>query len=303
MTRTYRSEIKNRGMGLGALATSLVECAGVAGAALLILSVSPVYAAGSETVNCNAPGADLQKKLDAAHEGSTVFVTGHCVNGPFTIDRDINLSGFDGAMLSAAEGSGSVLYVRGRTNISNIGIAADGIPVGVLANGGASLVLDRVTVDGATSSGVFVGFGGGVQVFDSEFRYNAAALRLSSSGGYISNSTFEQNVIGVSVQHGGGVSITNGTIIDGNDTGIVVRNNATAQVSDSTIINSASDGISIILHGMLDFGAPNNFGGSGGADVNCESRGVITVGPPQLPNGGATSIDPSCLVFGTIFLP
>ena len=115
------------------------------------------------------------------------------------------------------------------------------------------------------------------------------------------NSTFEQNDTGVAVRDSGGANIQDSTF-DSNDIGILVERNAAATVSDSTITNSTFDGILVIKQGALAmFGPPNTFGSNGGFDVKCESRGIVDVGAPQIPAGGSTMVDPSCLVFGTIF--
>ena len=61
---------------------------------LLLTFPNPrVFAQGSgnSTVHCGT-GADLQTKLDNSSAGATVWVTGICAQGPYTISKDVSLT-------------------------------------------------------------------------------------------------------------------------------------------------------------------------------------------------------------------
>ncbi len=274
-------------------------------AVMFAVSVSPLHAT-PKTVNCDAPGQSLQKNLDSAPEGSTVNFTGNCSDGPFNINRDVNLSGNGaGVAMLSATGGGSVLNVNSaRAILSGFTVDADGENVGIGLSGGHARLFN-VVIENSSSAGLFVGGGSSVHVSGSLFRNNGfSGATISSSGGSFFNSTFEQNHIGVTARESGGVTINGDSTIDDNDIGIIVATNGTAQVTDSTITNSTFDGILVVTQGVLSiFGPTNTFGNNGGVDVACDSRGIVEVGQPQIPNGGTTSIDLSCLVFGTIFDP
>lgn len=285
---------------------TLVKLLGFAvGAALIAMSASPVYAAGSETVNCSAPGTQLQKKLDSAQEDSIVFVTGTCDDGPFNINRDIILFGLGGATLSAVDGSGSVLTVNwARAIIAGITIDGDGETIGIIVRGGQARLFN-VVVEGAVN-GIFVSAGGSVTTDNVQSSNNEGVgiIISGSSGANLFNSKFEQNRIGVLVQLSSSATINGDSTFEGNGNGIIISTNGSVSLSDSTIKNSTFHGVYVLTQGVLSaFGSPIIFENNGGIDVKCESRGIVETGASQIPNGGSTMIDPSCLVFGTIFLP
>jgi len=108
--------------------------------ALLLSQGNPKVFAQSEgnsTVNCDAGGANLQTKLNNASSGATVWVTGTCSQGPYTISKDISLVAFgpNGATLSAPNGR-HVLIVQGATlRLEEVQING-GAGAGILVHGG-----------------------------------------------------------------------------------------------------------------------------------------------------------------------
>jgi len=60
-----------------------------------LASVSPLHAQApfdqGPSVNCDAPGADLQARLDGAPFGATVWVTGTCDRGPYLVSKNLEI--------------------------------------------------------------------------------------------------------------------------------------------------------------------------------------------------------------------
>ncbi|MFF7126127.1 hypothetical protein [Streptomyces sp. NPDC008240] len=141
----------HRGMPAVVVAT-MAGAAGLTGAA-------PATAAQNTTVNCNADPGALQPAINAASPGSTLQVRGTCV-GNFTIDKNLTLTGVQGAVLDGNH-TGSVVTV---TNGAQARLVAFTITDGHNFNGGGVLninggttTLDRTTVTG--NSSVFTGGG------------------------------------------------------------------------------------------------------------------------------------------------
>ncbi len=273
---------------------------------LSLLSVAPLHAGGGyESINCDAPGASLQKKINNAQEGGYISITGTCSDGPFIIWFDLNLESSDGATLSAVNGSDSVLDLNSsRSSITGITIDATGANMGMNLSG-ASANLRDIVVENATWAGLNAA-GSNILSFGSIFRNNGGpgANIHGASSAWLFNNTFEQNGTGVSVSTNGSASIVGDSTVDGNDAGVIVGLNGSVQLSDSTIKNSTWDGILVWKQGVLTtWGEPSMFVNNGGSDVHCAFRGIVDVSTPQEPNGGTTSTDSSCLVFGLIFGP
>ena len=104
-------------------------------AALLAMLVSPLHA---ETVNCNSEGKDLQKAIDHAPVGATLFISGNCDTGPFLLSRDIELIGIGSPTLSAPGGGFATVNIQ-RTSVTlqNLTIDATGTEIGIYFEGGS----------------------------------------------------------------------------------------------------------------------------------------------------------------------
>ncbi len=122
MTRKYFRSNSTARSGLKAVCAAL----------LLAFTAGPLSAQGLPFgtgpfihVECDPPGADLQKKLDTAVSGSQIFIVGTCDDGPYRIHaKDLALvasSGGTGVILSGSGAEESVLDITGGNPISFLG--------------------------------------------------------------------------------------------------------------------------------------------------------------------------------------
>src|ERR1043165_2710393 len=65
--------------------------------------------ASATTINVNCPAQDLQVKIDAAPDGSTLLIKGTCV-GNFFVDKNLTLKGLPAATLDGND-SGTTLGI------------------------------------------------------------------------------------------------------------------------------------------------------------------------------------------------
>nr|BDD46326.1 hypothetical protein 5 [Rhodospirillaceae bacterium] len=276
--------------------------------AFLLTPTSPSLSAGYENINCDSSGVDVKKKLRDAPDGTYFILRGNCDGGPFVITTDVFLETDEGATLSAPESGGNVVWVTSaRVHMYGITIDASGANGGLAMSGGEAH-LGNVVIENANSVGLESSNSTSLFIHDSVFRNNGwAGLRVhNASGASIRNSNFEDNGVGLVVDRAGAAEIASlgeGTsVFDGNDTAIKVYLNGNVTLSNSLIKNSTRYGIEVQTGGSFStWGDPTAFENNTGNDVKCDSRGIIVVNTPQLPSGGSTSIDPSCLVYGTIF--
>ena len=182
--------------------------------ALCATFMVPVHAKADPTVNCDADGVGLQKKLDNAADGATVGITGSCDEGPYVISNgNLKLRGFEGAVLSGPGGS-AVLSIQGAGNVElrNFDINANGFNSGIhfLSSSGE---IRNVLVENAQGNGISVTGSSRVNVFDSTSRQNNIGISFVNSTGFLFNNTIENNSQqGISVTGASKVDIYNRTV-------------------------------------------------------------------------------------------
>ncbi len=264
--------------------------AGLATAVLLAgvfaLTASPVYA---QSVNCNNPGEDLQKEIDAAKPGAELFVVGDCDDGRYVIAKDLKLIGNGNTTLSApGPGIGEeVVLVLGRASVefSNLNVTADGRVIGIQVVRGSTATFRNVLVEGASGPAISVGWSATVLVESCELRDNGTGVQVfASSSAEILGSRIENNAEGVTV-----------------------ANFSSAAVQGNWIINNTpGSGLVASLgqtYGTISaFTTPNTIEGNG-TDVVCRRGGVFSAQVPQISSTATTFIDSGCVVNGTIFAP
>ena len=264
---------------------------------------SPLHAQGFPTINCDAPGASLQKKIDSGGDGDRLFVTGVCDDGPYFIfGKEIELLGFTlkstGATLSSS-GSGDVLIVRGATVVlRNLTIDADGSGSGISTEG-SSIDVEGVIVQNATA-GIRLDGSSFAIVLDSEFNNNDLGIViLGSSNAFIHESTIQgSSSTGVTVVNSSNATVSNNTIIN-NQEGILVTKMSSLFIGGNLIENNVSRGVVIAdQYGFLE-AAVNTIQGNG-IDVDCQARGIFESPVAQISNTKTTALG-GCTVFGTIF--
>ena len=268
------------------------------GALLCAMSVSPLYPNGTVTINCDAPGANLQDKFTFAV--SEIWIQGHCANGPFSVGSDVRLfAKEEGATLSAVPGSDSVFNVGHHTMaIVGITIDATGADRGITVSKGILSLRHSVVKNAGT--GVLLD-GGDMISINSQFRNNGTGALISGgSASFYSNNTFEQNGLAIQVVLSGSASISGGTI-DDNDTGIDVKQNSSVIIGGVTITNNNAIAVLVRQHGFFRLSGVSTFGGNGGADVRCTDRAIVEASTPQTGDPGIATDDGTCLVFGPIF--
>ncbi|HEU5257968.1 MAG TPA: right-handed parallel beta-helix repeat-containing protein [Vicinamibacterales bacterium] len=287
--------------------TAIRHKSAVAMLALLLSSAHPkVFAQGegNSTVNCDAGGANLQTKLDNASSGATVWVTGTCARGPYTISKNISLTGFgtDGATLSAPNGT-HVLIVQGAIlRLQDVRING-GAGSGILVHGG-QLFANRIVVEGAADHGVRLGVHSHGTITNSTFRNNLFGIETAeSSGAFLQGNTLEANrIAGLSVVRSSSAIVDGNTIKDNTVAGVVVDSNGSITLKNNSVTGNLSVGVLARRNGFLNTVTPANAFASNGTDVQCFERAIIDASDgPQQPGGGTVDADTSCLIIGTMF--
>jgi len=274
---------------------------------LLLGATSPrIFAQGegNSTVNCGAGGADLQTKLNNASSGSTVWVTGTCAQGPYSVSREVTLAayGTSGATLAAPNGT-HVLIVQGATlRLEGVRIQG-GAGSGILVHGG-TLVANNILVEGAVEDGVRLGVNSHGTITDSTLRGNLFGIETSeSSAAFLFGNILEANTVsGLAVTHSGSAIVDGNTIRNNHITGVVVESNGSLHLKNNTVAGNVSAGVLVRRNGFVNTVNPANTFASNGTDVQCFERGIIdATNGPQQPAGGTVSADSSCLIVGTAF--
>jgi len=275
--------------------------------ALLLSQTNPkVFAQGdgNSTVNCDAGGVNLQTKLNNASAGATVWVTGTCSQGPYTISKDVSLAAYgpNGATLSAPNGR-HVLIVQGATvRLEEVQING-GAGAGILVHGG-TLFANRIVVQGAEEEGVRLGVHSHGTMTNSTFRNNRHGFETTeSSGAFLQGNVFESNgVAGLAVNRSSSAIVEANTFKD-NAFGVAVESNGSILLRQNAITGNTSAGVIVRQNGFLDTVDPPKAFTSNGRDVRCLERGMIdATDGPQQPNGaGTVNADFTCLITGTLF--
>ncbi len=267
-------------------------------ATLLTSSMAPLHAEVS--INCDASGVDLQKKLDAASTGGTVVVRGTCDDGPYHIgSKDLTLLG-GRATLSAPDG-GIVLEVRNAgvllENLDIVGGDEDGIFV---VNG--SVTLFQVTIKDAMGSAMHLSESSFANIESSEFDGNALGLLFTENSSFIMGDTSITNNDGpgIHMSGGGSGSFFPGNVIDGNDDGVSVQLTSSLRMSGATITNNTGSGVRAARFGAVAFESPNTFADNA-IDVQCMEAGGVFANEPQISDDGLPGNlvdDGSCTIIG-----
>lgn len=277
----------------------------VLAALVLNASTARVFAQseGNSTVNCGAGGADLQTRLNNASSGATVWVSGTCAQGPYTVSKNVTLVAFgpNGATLSATSGE-HVLIVQG-TELHLEGVRINGGKDGILVHGG-TLFANNIIVEGAAASGVRLGVHSHGTITNSTLRGNLFGIEtIESSGAILSGNTLEANsVAGVAVTHSSSAIVDGNIIRDNNVAGVFVESNGSIALRNNTVTGNGSVGVFVRRNGFLNTVSPGNTFTSNGTDVQCFERGILDVtAGPQQPGSGTVSTDASCLLIGSVF--
>ena len=275
-------------------------------AAVVLNATAPKVLAqgeGNSTVNCGAGGADLQTRLNNVSSGATVWVTGTCAQGPYTVSKNVTLVAFgpNGATLSAPNGA-HVLIVQG-TVLGLEGVRIAGGQDGILVHGG-TLFANNIHVEGASASGVRVGVHSHASITNSTFRGNLFGIEtIESSGAFLSGNRLEANTVaGLSVSHSASAIVDGNIIRDNSVAGVVVESNGSIALKNNTLTGNGSVGVLVRRNGFLNSVSPANTLGSNGTDVQCIERGIIdATDGPQQPGSGTFNADSSCLLIGSVF--
>jgi len=154
---------------------------GICTAVILFATVGQAHAQNFGTVNCNADGKDLQKKIDTASPGAELLVSGDCSDGPYNIEKDVSLIGDGTATLSAFGGGPSVVKVYGASVFfQGLNIDAIGTNFGI-ATESAAIAMNNVTVENSSHSGVFIAFNSHADINDSTVRNNNIGINVTES--------------------------------------------------------------------------------------------------------------------------
>jgi parallel beta-helix repeat protein len=271
---------------------------------LLAAFNSPLHAEGFPTVNCNAPGANLQRAIDNGAEGGKIFLTGVCDDGPYSIfGKNIKLQGWTstGATLSSA-GTDDVIIVRGATVVlRNLTIDAVGSGHGISMEG-SSIDVGGIVVQDATVSGMRIDGSSFAIVTDSEFNNSGAGVVVtgSSNAFLLGNIVQDNSSGGVVVNLNSSATVDANTIIN-NQVGILVSKMSSLTLHDNLIENNVGPGVWVAdQYGYLTTdGSVNTIQGNG-IDVDCQARGIFESPVAQISNTYSTSLF-GCTVLGTVF--
>jgi hypothetical protein len=278
----------------------------------LVLLVAGTNAGRATGFTCASPG-DLQTAINSAQgSGNSLNVAGTCTGGPFSISSN-------GFTLNAPGGA----VINGQINVfaPNVtlsGLTIDGTGVsggneGVIAQAGSSVTLSNCTIekwnDGVdvqlnasaaisggiikdnTSSGVFVGTGGGVSIgFVANFA-PGQSLPVEITG---------NGMNGVTVS-GSGNALLNALNIHANtDAGAQVSSGGNLSISSGTIANNGGDGIDIedgstVVFNTNAFGAASatSITGNGGNGIHMRGGGRLNVDQADIQNNATHGIDAS----------
>ena len=269
---------------------------------------SPLHAQGFPTVNCDAPGADLQKAINnggGGGNGVQIFITGVCDDGPYSIvGKNVRLQGFGptGATLSSF-GSSEVLFVLFATGeLRNLTIDAVGSDIGVIIEG-SSMELEEVVVQNASGAGIRIDASSYAPIKNSEVNNNGTGISISgSSNAFIHESTIQGNSgAGVVISGNSSATVSNNTIINNNE-GVLVHTMSSLFIGGNLIENNVGPGVLITdLYGYLSTGDPVNTIQNNGVDVECQARGIFDSAVAQSSTTSTTLISSGCTVIGTIF--
>lgn len=263
--------------------------------ALLALSASPLHAA---SINCDAPGQDLQVRINARALGDRLDVTGVCDDGPYVIRQDIKLAG--PATLSATAGSaGGILTIVGaKVELRNITIIADNASDGLVVLDNGTVTAINIVVSGAPSEGILVLYSSVLRIVSGTIKENRVGVNVANGSTMrMSHTTVEHNTLdGIDVSRDSAGAIFTSRINHNGRFGIHVLWDGTLQISDTEITNNGSHGVNIFLQSFMNFfDPPSTIESNGVIDVNCEGRSGFFARTRQISVTKVLVKSPDCL--------
>ncbi|WP_406303861.1 hypothetical protein OHA61_17845 [Streptomyces sp. NBC_00885] len=226
----------------------------VTAAAAGVVSAAP--ASAQAIVNC--PAQNLQTAIDSADPGSMIMVAGTCA-GNFTVDKDLSLIGFNGAVLDG-NAAGTTLSVGTGAHVQ---ITAMDITNGSADNGAGLLNNGTVTLNSSTVRDSNANFYGGAVLNAGTMTLNASTVHTSTAdvGGGIANfssSTLTLNASTVrnnTALSGGGVANLGGTVLM--NYSAVTLNTSVGGADTDGGINNSSGSVSLLATAVTG-NTPNN---------------------------------------------
>jgi len=249
------------------------------------VSVSLGYAEAFPSVDCDAPGASLQTKINNSAEGATIFFGGACDDGPYEIaGKDINLRGFSSGGTLSAPGGDCVLRVSfANVGLSRLDVDATSANDGICVFGGSAEIVD-VEVRNSDGNGI-IATAGSVAVISASRIIDNAVLGIGVSNGAsveINGSLIENSgSVGIALNNGGHAVILGNTININADDGVAVLGSSSAEIQENTITGNGGSGVSVGRHGSVAFpdtgGAANLIEGNSFHGVRCDQSGSLRV--------------------------
>lgn len=270
-------------------------------ALILILWWRPVWADGATTVNCGSNSANLQRTIDQAAPGTTIVVRGTCATNGISIRKDLQLVGAEGAALSATN-TDRVLYVSGSTvSISNLRINAASANFGIIAEEGASVLIDRVQVENAANGiGIAVFLNSHASVTGSTLRGNLYGMMLneSSSTWFVDNRIEQSGYAAMAVLTSSTADIINSVLTAGN-IGVLAGRFSGATLTNSQITNNTGPGFWLTpFYAAITLRPELSTIQNNGADAKCDDRAIIEVQASQISSTKTTDLQPGCVIVG-----
>jgi len=254
------------------------------------------------SINCDAPGTDLQNTINGAASGASITVKGTCDGGPFLIQGKVLI--FVGpATLSAASGDSTLIISGATVTIHGITVDGAGMIFGINTIGSV-IDLNGVEVKNA-EIGIRVGGNSRASIRGgSDIHHNTGdgVHVTDSSNAFIDSSKFRNNsYAGISITHSSSGIITN-NMITLNQNGLLVTKMSSGLILQNTIDWNLSKGVWIASqYGFIETLSPVNTIENNPVDVQCEDRGIFESSLPQISSTNNTVISPNCAVIGTIF--
>lgn len=248
--------------------------------AMVASSAMAAPPAGPITHKCTSPvsAAKLQEKIDAAHAGAVIEVSGDCIGFNYLIAiDDLTFRGIDGAT-----------------------ITGDGLAPAI------SIIADRVLVenwagiDGSASNGIVVRASGSATVIDiGMIAGNIGIIVLQSAFAEVEGSTIQAGQDGVLVQFGGSAKLAGNTISFNGRDGVLVVTSGTAEIAaGNDISNNGRYGV-IASAAQVGFTrGSSTVQNNTSADLACRSYSRIHVLQVAQISSSTKSLSPSlCVVF------
>ena len=230
---------------------------------------------------CEAGGGNLQRHLDTAHEGETIFFGTDCDGGPYQISgRSVNLRGFSGqrATLSAAGGGDCVLIIENaHVDLSRFDVDATGADDGICVLGGGTVRTTDIEVRNAVGSGIVVRNGGSGTITQSRILDNGGPGVFVFIGGTaaIHDNVIEDNGnVGIQLDGGAHAIITDNQIRRNGAAGIFARMNSGAQIQGNVIEDNTHSGIGVVESGSAQI-SDNEITGNGISGISVDRNASV----------------------------